>query len=252
MYIISMNPKTMQRRFLTQIPNLASFRALLDALPDVGFFIKDSQGRFMMNNHRACQFCNTENELQTIGKTDFDFFSRDRAEFYIKGDQAVMTTGIPVVNEIAPAPEYSDRLMIHSKFPLYNKSGQAIGVIGFHRLVDGLRNTPQWLGRFAQIITNIHTNYNENFDVKKMAALVGISISQFERRFHRILGYTPYEYLQRVRITAARTLLETTDRTIVDIACAIGFYDHSHFNRTFKRITGTSPGHYRRSHLTPV
>ncbi len=247
-----MNAKTMQRQFLGQIQNLSSFRSLLDTLPDVGFFIKDRQGRFMMNNHRACQFCNADNELQTIGKTDYDFFSRDRADFYIKGDQAVMTSGIPVINEIAPAPEHSDRLMIHSKFPLYNKLGKPIGVVGFHRMVDGLRNTPEWLGRFTQAVTHIHQHYNENIEIKKMAALAGISVSQFERRFQHILGYTPYEYLQRVRIAAARSLLETTNRTIVDIACAIGFYDHSHFNRTFKRIAGTSPGHYRRSHVAPV
>ena len=52
-------------------------------------------------------------------------------DFYIKGDQAVMTTGIPVINEIAPAPEHSERLMIHSKFPLYNNRGKPIGVVGF-------------------------------------------------------------------------------------------------------------------------
>jgi len=53
----------------------------------------------------------------------------------------------------------------------------------------------------------------------------------------------------RVRITAARTLLETSDRTIADIACETGFYDHSHFTRTFKRIVGISPGLYRKNHL---
>ena len=138
-----MNPKTLQTRFFSQIGDLSSFRKLLDVLPDVGFFMKDSQGRFMLNNPRACQFCNADNEQQTLGKTDYDFFSRDRADFYVKGDQTVMTTGIPVINEIAPAPEHSDRLMIHSKFPVYDKKGKAIGVVGFHRIVDGLRDTPR-------------------------------------------------------------------------------------------------------------
>jgi len=244
-----MNPKTLQRRFLSRIGDLAPLRQLMDTLPDVGFFMKDRQGRFMLNNHRACQFCNADNELQTLGKTDYDFFSRDRADFYIKGDQAVMDTGVPVVNEIAPAPEHSDRLMIHSKFPVYDKKGEPIGVIGFHRMVDGLRDTPRWHGRFAQVVAHIHTHFGENLEVKKLASLAGVSQSQFERRFNRIFGTTPYEYILRVRITAARTLLETTDRTIADIACSTGFYDHSHFTRTFKRITGSSPGQYRRHHI---
>ena len=244
-----MNPKTLQKRFLAQIGDLSAFHKLIDLLPDVGFFMKDGQGRFMLNNLRACQFCNADNEQQTIGKTDYDFFSKDRADFYVQGDQTVMSTGIPVINQIAPAPEHSDRLMIHSKFPVYDKKGKPIGVVGFHRIVDELRDTPRWHGRFAQVVAHIHTHFGENLDVKRLAKLAGVSQSQFERRFNRIFGTTPYEYLLRVRITAARTLLETTDRTIADIACETGFYDHSHFTRTFKRIVGTSPGQYRKHHF---
>lgn len=247
-----MNAKTLQKRFLAQVGDLSAFHKLIDLLPDVGFFMKDSEGRFMLNNLRACQFCNAENEMQTIGKTDYDFFAKDRADFYVEGDRAVMDTGVPVVNEIAPAPEHSDRLMVHSKFPVYDKKGKPIGVVGFHRIVDDLRDTPRWHGRFAQVVTHIHQHYGENLDVKKLAKLAGVSQSQFERRFNRIFGTTPYEYLLRVRITAARTLLETSDRTIADIACEAGFYDHSHFTRTFKRIVGISPGLYRKSHQDPV
>ncbi len=247
-----MNAKTLQKRFLAQVGDLSPFHRLIDLLPDVGFFMKDSQGRFMLNNLRACQFCNADNEQQTIGKTDYDFFSKDRADFYVRGDRAVMETGVPVINEIAPAPEHSDRLMVHSKFPVYDKRGRAIGVVGFHRIVDELRDTQRWHGRFAQVVSFIHAHYGENLDVKRLAKLAGVSQSQFERRFNRIFGTTPYEYLLRVRITAARTLLETTERTIADIACETGFYDHSHFTRTFKRIAGLSPGQYRKHHFEPA
>lgn len=244
-----MNAKALQRKFLSQVSDWTAFHKLIDLLPDVGFFMKDCQGRFMLNNLRACQFCNADNEQETVGKTDYDFFSRDRADFYVKGDQEVMKTGSPVINQIAPAPEHSDRLMIHCKFPVYDKKGKPIGVIGFHRIIDDLRDTPSWHGRFAQVVAHIHTQYGQNLDMKKLAQLAGVSQSQFERRFNRIFGTTPYEYLQRVRITAARTLLETTNRTIADIACETGFYDHSHFTRTFKRLIGMSPGKYRAHHI---
>lgn len=242
-----MNSKTLQKNFLSKIGDLSTIHRLIDLLPDVGFFMKDSQGRFMLNNQRACQFCNADNEQQTIGKTDYDFFAKDRADFYVKGDQDMMATGIPVINQIAPAPEHSDRLMIHSKFPLYDKRGKPIGVVGFHRIIDDLRDTPSWHGRFAQVVAHIHTHYGQNLEIKKMAKLAGVSQSQFERRFNRIFGTTPYEYLLRVRVAAARALLESTDRTIADIACETGFYDHSHFTRTFKRVVGMSPGHYRKN-----
>jgi len=239
----------MQKRFLSQIGDLAPFRRLIDLLPDVSFFMKDSEGRFMLNNQRACEFCNANNENETIGKTDYDFFSKDRADFYVRGDREVMQSGVPVINEIAPAPEHSDRLMVHSKFAVYDKRGKPIGVVGFYRIIDDLRNTPRWHGRFAKAIAMIHSSYGEGLDIKRLAKMVGVSQSQFERLFSRILGTTPYEYLLRVRIAAARALLENSDRTIADIACETGFYDHSHFTRTFKRLVGVSPGKYRKGHL---
>jgi transcriptional regulator GlxA family with amidase domain len=52
----------------------------------------------------------------------------------------------------------------------------------------------------------------------------------------------------RVRIRAARDLLEQTDRTITDIALAVGFYDHSHFTKTFKQLLSCTPFHYRKRH----
>ncbi len=203
----------------------------------------------MLNNLRACEFCNANNEIETIGKTDYDFFSKDRADFYVRGDQSVMQSGVPVINEIAPAPEHSDRLMVHSKFAVYDKKGKPIGVVGFYRIIDELRDTPRWHGRFSEVMDQIHSHYGESLDIKRLAKLAGVSQSQFERRFNRIFGTTPIEYLLRVRIAAARTMLENTDRTIADIACETGFYDHSHFTRTFKKIVGISPGKYRKNHL---
>lgn len=244
-----MKPKTMQKRFVSQIGDLTPFHRLIDLLPDVSFFMKDSEGRFMLNNLRACEFCNANNEIETIGKTDYDFFAKDRADFYKRGDQEVMQTGIPVINEIAPAPEHSDRLMVHSKFAVYDKKGKPIGVVGFYRIIDDLRDTPRWHGRFAEVMDQIHSHYGEGLEIKRLAKMAGVSQSQFERRFNRIFGTTPYEYLLRVRIAASRALLENTERTIADIACETGFYDHSHFTRTFKRIVGISPGKYRKSHV---
>jgi transcriptional regulator GlxA family with amidase domain len=52
----------------------------------------------------------------------------------------------------------------------------------------------------------------------------------------------------QTRINAARTLLETTDKLLTDIAAETGFYDHAHFVKTFKRIVGTTPSRYRKQH----
>jgi transcriptional regulator GlxA family with amidase domain len=50
------------------------------------------------------------------------------------------------------------------------------------------------------------------------------------------------------RVELAAGLIERTDRSLTDIALAVGFADHSHFTRTFARMKGETPGAYRRRH----
>ena len=243
-----MTPERFQREFLARIGDLAPFRHLLDLVPDVAFFMKDCDGRFVLQNRRACEFCQANHERETLGKTDYDFFPKDRAALYVQGDQEVMQNGRPIINAIAPAPENSDKMIVYSKVPVKGRDGRVIGVAGIHRIVDGLRDTPQWYGRFSKVIDHIHKHYGEELDIGGLAALAGVSQSQLERRFIQLLGTSPGEYILRVRVSASRALLETSDRTIADIALTVGFYDHSHFTRTFKRMMSCSPRTYRDHH----
>lgn len=242
------SPLQFQRRFLAQVGELAPFRQLLDLVPDVAFFMKDREGRFVMHNRRSCEFFRMANEREILGKTDYDFFEKERAELYVRGDQEVMRTGRPIVNALAPAPESSDKMIVYSKVPVYDKHRRVIGVAGIHRVVDGMRGTPDWYGRFSKVIDHIHRHYDAPVDLAALAARAGVSQSQLERRFRQLLGASPGEYVLRVRINASRTLLESTDRTIADIALSAGFYDHSHFTRTFRRLMSCSPKQYRDHH----
>jgi len=239
---------TFQRQFLSRIGDFAPFHQLMDLVPDVAFFMKDRDGCFVMNNRRSCEFFHADHERDTLGKTDYDFFPKERAALYVQGDQEVMRTGRPIVNAIAPAPENSDQMIVYSKVPVYDKSRKIIGVAGIHRIVEGLRGTPDWYGRFSKVIDHIHRHYADDIELAALAAQAGVSQSQFERRFRQLLGTSPGEYILRVRVNASRALLENTDRTIADIALAVGFYDHSHFTRTFKRQMSCSPKQYRDHH----
>jgi AraC-like DNA-binding protein len=243
-----MNAARFQRDFLSQVGDLAPFRQLLDLVPDVAFFMKDRAGRFVMHNRRAVEYCQVRHEWETLGKTDYDFFPKDRAALYVQGDQEVMRTGRPIVNAIAPAPEASDKMIVYSKVPVYDKSGRVIGVAGIHRIVEGLRGTPDWYGRFSKVVDHIHKHYADELELPRLASQAGVSQSQLERRFRQLLGTSPGEYILRVRVNASRELLEATDRTIADIALAVGFYDHSHFTRTFRRMMSCSPKQYRDHH----
>jgi PAS domain S-box-containing protein len=245
-----MDPLQLRQDFFDKMDWHGTFGLLLDLLPDVAFFMKDLEGRFVMHNRRACEFCSAATEEETIGKTDFDFFPTDRARSYVEGDRRVMSTGQPILNAIAAAPEEagSENLILYSKVPVRDRCGKIIGMAGIYRELDKKGTAPSAYGRMGDALHTMHKRYAENLQMADLAAAAALSKSQFNRKFRRMFGTTPREYLLRVRTNAACRLLETTDMPVTAIALETGFFDHSHLTRIFQRIMNISPGAYRRRH----
>ena len=82
--------------------------------------------------------------------------------------------------------------------------------------------------------------------VVALAEAVGVSSRTLVRRFRAALGLTPQQYLEQVRIDAARRLLEETSLPIERIRAEVGFGDPTGFRRAFKRVTSLTPADYRR------
>ncbi|MFP4974035.1 helix-turn-helix domain-containing protein [Paenibacillus sp. CN-4] len=81
--------------------------------------------------------------------------------------------------------------------------------------------------------------------LEELASLVYLSPSRFSDIFRRTVGMPPLLYLIHLRLENAYSLLESTDRKIVDIAMECGFRTLSNFNRLFKRHIGTEPRNVR-------
>ena len=77
------------------------------------------------------------------------------------------------------------------------------------------------------------------------AESIGMSLSSFERKFSAIFGQSPTQYLQQVRIHAARAMIERDQHELAHIARACGFYDQSQLGKVFKRFAGMTPAQYR-------
>lgn len=249
-YFWRMDPLQLRQDFFAKMDWHGTFGLLLDLLPDVAFFMKDLEGRFVMHNRRACEFCSAATEEETLGKTDFDFWPPDRARSYVEGDRRVMATGQPILNAIAAAPEEagSENLILYSKVPVRDRNGKIIGLAGIYRELDKKGAVPGAYGRMGEALHTMHKRHAENLQIADLAAAGSLSKSQFNRKFQRMFGTTPHEYLLRVRTNAACRLLETTDLTITAIALETGFFDHSHFSRIFRRIMSVTPGAYRHQH----
>jgi len=245
-----MEKRLFQQNFLKRMDWSGTFGQILDLLPDVAFFMKDLEGRFVMNNRRACEYCRAASEEETLGKTDFDYWSEDRARSYFEGDRQVMETGQPIFNAVSSAPEEagSDRLIIYSKVPVRDHGGRIIGIAGIHREIEAKRFAVASYGRIGEAVQFMHRQFAEDLKTCDLAGVAGLSLSQFNRRFRALFRTTPREYLLRVRVNAACRSLETTGWTVARVALEAGFFDHSHFTRTFRRMMGMTPARYRKLH----
>jgi transcriptional regulator GlxA family with amidase domain len=79
----------------------------------------------------------------------------------------------------------------------------------------------------------------------------GIPERSFKRRFSKATGYSPIAYVQHLRIEDAKRRLERTNASIDQISWSVGYEDAASFRRLFKRITGITPGDYRRKFSVP-
>jgi transcriptional regulator GlxA family with amidase domain len=91
----------------------------------------------------------------------------------------------------------------------------------------------------------IEKNYAERINVNDLAQHCTLSRRNFERRFRKATQYSPAEYIQYLKIEAARRQLENSRYHVNEVMYAVGYNDNKAFRNTFKKITGLSPLEYR-------
>ena len=91
----------------------------------------------------------------------------------------------------------------------------------------------------------IEENFEDKLNIKEIANMVHLNGRSFLRRFKKATANTPLEYIQRVKIEAAKKKLESTTDTILQVMYGIGYIDEKAFRNTFKKYTGISPKEYR-------
>ena len=91
----------------------------------------------------------------------------------------------------------------------------------------------------------LYRNFRDDVPVEDLAARVGMSARNFARRFKAATGDTPLEYVHRLRINAAKHLLESDVTSIQEVSSAVGYDDVMFFRHLFKRYTGVPPSEYR-------
>jgi len=113
---------------LAQERNL--LRNLIDAIPD-HIYVKDLEGRFMLDNVAHRSFLGVDSFEKLVGHTVFDFAPRELASIYHADDQSVFETGTPILNREEPAVDPEGKLvwLLTNKVPLRDLNGQSIGLV---------------------------------------------------------------------------------------------------------------------------
>jgi len=105
------------------------------------------------------------------------------------------------------------------------------------------RDFPQ---TFMKLEQALRQSLSHPWTVEEMAALVGLGTTAFSERVKGFTGFSPLNYLINIRISEAIKLLRRQQLSVTDIALETGFYSSQHFSTTFKKLTGYTPGEFRK------
>lgn len=220
---------------------------MFENLPNVGFYLKDTEQRLVAINRYNRKNCNILDELDAIGQSSGELFPKVLADRFVDFDRKVIATGQPLENQISEYTASRDATLSHkSIYPVFDRRHKIIGTMCVYLHVPNPDIIPSWHDQLKVVTRYIAEHYAEKLPLNRLADLIGTSIVTLSTMFNKTLGISPGRYLLTTRLNAARQLLETTDKKLVDIALETGFCDHSHFVNAFKKDRGTTPGEYRR------
>ncbi len=100
--------------------------------------------------------------------------------------------------------------------------------------------------RLESIFDYVDDHYNEQISIAEMAQYCNISYSYFSRFFKKMMSTNFSEYVNHIRISKAEFILATSDKSITDIAMAVGFTTTSYFIQQFKLFKNITPKQYRK------
>jgi AraC-like DNA-binding protein len=110
------------------------------------------------------------------------------------------------------------------------------------------RDTGDTLSQIQRTIEHMVRHSASAVAVETLASMAGLSTSHYTARFRELTGFSPKNYLIRLRMHRAAQLLGTTRESVSSIARHVGYEDPLYFSKTFRRSHDASPSEYRKAH----
>lgn len=225
----------------------ALLEKLFDQAPDVAFFIKDADGRYLAVNDSLVERHGLRYKSQVIGQRPCDICPGDFGRLPAAQDAAVLRTGRPLLDhlELHWYAPHKPGWCLTTKLPMRDSSGRITGLIGISRDVRAPIETRDIPVDFAAALDHFENHLEDPVTPSALARRAKLPPHRFARLMKRFFGLTPSQFITKTRIATASRLLRETDQSVATIAMACGFYDHSAFTRTFRAMSGVTPTQFR-------
>lgn len=102
--------------------------------------------------------------------------------------------------------------------------------------------------RLAGALSFLEQHFMDPVDVEKLASIAHMSRRSFYRAFTEVTHQTPLAYLLRLRVMKAVEILNTTEKSVTEVAFECGFEDSNYFSRQFKKVLGIPPGEFQKKY----
>lgn len=241
------------RRLLGQLREPFTGEALFDHLPEIVYFIKDAQCRYLVVNRTLVERCGLREKSQLLGRTSSQVFQAPLGARFEAQDRRVLRSARALVAqlELHLYPSHAVGWCLTSKLPLLAADGTAVGLVGVSqdlRLPDA---SAQEFQNVLAAVTFAEENLAAPPTVPQLAEVAAMSRFQLDRRMRSVFGLTTGQWLLKLRLDYAQRLLSETADPISAIALGAGYADQSAFTRQFRQATGLTPREYRKVRGTP-
>ncbi|MDX9768806.1 MAG: PAS domain-containing protein [Tenuifilaceae bacterium] len=130
---------------------LTLLNALMDNIPDYIYF-KDDRSRFIRISKSMVKLFNADSPEELVGKSDFDFHTKDNAQKFYNEEQEIMHSKTAIVDRVARETfdDGKDNWVSATKMPLFDMDGRVVGTWGISRIITDLKEAEQNLENLAQ------------------------------------------------------------------------------------------------------
>ena len=117
---------------------------------------------------------------------------------------------------------------------------------------EGKQTKNDTINDIERAVHYFNANYTKQISIEQYASEHLISVNWFIHNFKKIMKMPPMQYIVSLRIAAAKSYLENSNKNIAEIALTVGYDNPLYFSRLFKKYTGLTPSEYRQRNKNPI